>query len=73
MQKASFLKDEVREMFDRIDADGDRSIDFEEFAGLMLEMDHAKPNSELRACFDSIDTDHDGGVSFDEFCQWVTR
>ena len=73
MQKASFLKDEVREMFDRIDEDGDRSINFEEFAGLMLEMDHAKLNSELRACFDFIDTDHDGRVSFDEFCQWVSR
>jgi Ca2+-binding EF-hand superfamily protein len=39
----------------------------------MLEMDHAKLNSELRACFDFIDSDHDGRVSFDEFCQWVTR
>jgi len=73
MQKASFLTDEVREMFDRIDEDGDRSINFDEFAGLMLEMDHAKLNSELRACFDFIDTDHDGRVSFDEFCQWVSR
>jgi Ca2+-binding EF-hand superfamily protein len=73
MQIASFVKDEVQEMFDRIDEDGDRSISFEEFAGLMLEMDHAKLNSELRACFDFIDSDHDGRVSFDEFCQWVTR
>lgn len=73
MQIASFMKDDVREMFDRIDADGDRRIDFEEFAGLMLEIDHSRPHSELRARFDFIDTDHDGRVSFDEFCQWVTR
>lgn len=73
MQKAGFLKDEVREMFERIDTDGDRRINFEEFAGLMLEMDHAKLNSELRASFDFIDTDHDGQVSFDEFCEWVAR
>ena len=70
---ANFVKDEVEEMFDRIDSDGDRCISFEEFAGLMLDLDHAKLDQELRASFDFIDKDHDGRVSFDEFYQWVTN
>ena len=73
MQIANFANDEIREMFERIDQDADGSICFEEFAGLMLEMDHARLKSELRASFDFIDTDHDGRVKFAEFCQWVGR
>lgn len=73
MQIAGLLKDEVAEMFDRIDEDGDRSISFEEFAGLLREMDHDNTNTRLRVCFDAIDTNQDGRVSFDEFCAWVTR
>jgi Ca2+-binding EF-hand superfamily protein len=73
MQIASFVKDELEEMFDRVDENGDRSISFEEFSSLMRDMDHTKTNNQLRANFDAIDTDHDGRVSFDEFCHWVVH
>lgn len=73
MQIASFMKDEIEEMFARIDADGDRSISFDEYSGLMLDMDHLKSRQELRTSFDAIDADHDGRVSFDEFCAWMAR
>ncbi len=46
MQIATIANDEIEE-FDRIDGNGDRSITFEEFSRLMLEMDHAKPATEL--------------------------
>jgi Ca2+-binding EF-hand superfamily protein len=70
MQVADFVQDEIEEMFDRIDENGDRSISFEEFASLMLEMDRAKSESALRVSFEAIDKDHDGQVSFDEFRAW---
>jgi Ca2+-binding EF-hand superfamily protein len=70
MQVANFVQDEIEEMFERIDANGDRCISFEEFSSLMLEMDHVKPQSTLRLSFDVIDADHDGRVSFDEFRAW---
>jgi Ca2+-binding EF-hand superfamily protein len=73
MQVASFVKDEMEQMFDRIDTNGDRSISFDEFSDLMREMDHARSTAELRTSFDAIDSDRDGRVSFDEFCAWIIR
>jgi Ca2+-binding EF-hand superfamily protein len=73
MQVAGFVKDEIEQMFDRIDTNGDRSIGFDEFAGLMREMDHTRSAAELRKSYDAIDSDRDGRVSFDEFCAWIVR
>ena len=71
MHNPSFVKDEVQEIFDRLDTDGDRLIGFEEFAGVMLELDHEKLTHELRASFDFIDTNRDGRVGFEEFYRWL--
>lgn len=73
MQIAGFVQDEIEEMFARVDKDGDRSISFDEYASLLLEMNRASPRSALRAGFDTIDLDRDGRVSFDEFRAWVSR
>lgn len=73
MQIAGIVKDEVEEMFDRIDENGDRHISFEEFSGLMRHMDHDKPDAALRATFANMDTNRDGCISFDEFFAWVAR
>ena len=70
MPIANFAQDEIEEMFERIDDDGDRYISFEEFSRLMLEIDHARPESALRVSFDTIDANHDGRVNFDEFRAW---
>ena len=64
---------EIEEMFERIDENGDRNIDFKEFTTLMREMDHSKTDPALRAGFDAIDTDRNGRVSFEEFRAWVRR
>jgi hypothetical protein len=72
-QVASFMKGDIEEAFSRIDENGDRSISFEEFAGLMREMDHAESDSALRVSFAAIDKDRDGRVSFAEFSAWVSR
>ena len=73
MQIANFLRDEAEEMFDRVDKNGDQKISFDEYAELMLEMDHTRSAADLRSGFDAIDTDRDGLVSFDEFYAWLTR
>lgn len=70
MQSADPVLDEIEELFDRIDEDGDRHISFGEFRRLLLDMDHERPEAALRASFDAIDTDHDGRVSFDELRTW---
>lgn len=70
MQITKIAQDEIDASFKRIDENGDRSISFEEFASLLLEMDHAQSESALRARFDVIDKDHDGYVSIDEFRVW---
>jgi len=62
--------DEVEETFELLDANGDRGIDFEEFARLMREIDHTRSPTALRARFDAIDTNRDGRVNFDEFRAW---
>jgi len=53
------MLDEVEEMFERIDVDGDRNIGFEEFARIMCEIDRTKSPSALRARFNAIDTNRD--------------
>jgi Ca2+-binding EF-hand superfamily protein len=73
MQAANLLTTEVREMFDDIDENGDRSISFDEFVALLRKLDHAKSETELWASFNAVDTNRDGQVSFDEFCAWMTR
>jgi Ca2+-binding EF-hand superfamily protein len=70
MHIANFAQDEIDESFERLDENGDHSISFEEFARLMHEIDHARPESTLRASFDAIDKDHDGHVSLEEFRVW---
>ena len=73
MQIANLVTDEERETFDRLDADADGNISFEEFSSLMLELDHSRKGAQLRASFNAIDTNQDGRVTFEEFCTWVTR
>lgn len=64
---------EFEEMFDRVDSNGDRRIDFEEFSTLLRSLDPRRPADRLRAGFDAIDADRDGLVSYEEFRAWVGR
>lgn len=70
MQAINHSKNELEETFDRVDRNGDRCIEIEEFATLMLEMDCYTSPTEMRACFDAIDSDHDGSVTFEELRAW---
>ena len=65
--------DEIEESFERIDENGNRTIEFGEFVALMLEMDHTRSDSALRVQFDAIDSNRDGQVSRDEFRAWCSQ
>lgn len=64
---------QIGNTFDDLDRNADRIIEIEEFAVLMLEMNHRCTAPELRACFDAIDSDRDGRVTFEEFRAWQSR
>ena len=70
MQPIQSATKDIEEIFERIDTNGDRRISFDEFATIMLEMDHTRSEGDLRVHFDRIDTDRDGCVSLDEFRAW---
>ena len=67
------MQHEVAQTFDRVDKNADRIIEIEEFARLMLEIDHRCTAADLRACFDAIDSDGDGRVTLEEFRAWRSR
>jgi Ca2+-binding EF-hand superfamily protein len=71
MQRFDPAISEMKEIFESIDEDGSGSIEFDEFSGLMLKMDHARPPDVLRVQFAAIDTNHDGRISVDEFRTWL--
>ena len=64
----------LRRAFDIFDADGNGSIDRDEFSSIMHRLhllprdDEAAAEKALAQMFDVADIDHDGTVSFDEFC-----
>ena len=70
MQYADPELDEIEASFERLDENGSRSIEFEEFVGFMREIDHTRPDGALRVQFDAIDSDRDGRVSLEEFRAW---
>jgi Ca2+-binding EF-hand superfamily protein len=73
MQVAACLQDEIAQMFERLDENGDRSIGYGEFSGFMLNMDRTRTEQSLRASFDAIDTDRNGRLSLEEFTAWIVR
>ena len=65
----------LRRAFDIFDADGNGSIDRDEFSSIMHRLhllprdDEAAAEKALAQMFDLADVDHDGTVSFEEFCR----
>jgi len=70
MQGIQTAEQDIEEIFECFDQNGDQLISFDEFASYMLELDHTRTADSLRANFEKIDTNHDGWVSCDEFRAW---
>ena len=73
MQRSDYLLDELEEMFDRIDEDGDRRVGFDELKSLMIEMGDPRNAGALLVSFRAMDMNHDGNISFDELRAWWTQ
>ena len=58
------------EAFGKCDADGNRQIDFEEFARLLDTLGSTSAPAQYRLRFNSIDLNHDGVIDRTEFLNW---
>ncbi len=73
MQSTDSLRKEIAEIFERIDVNGDGSVSFVEFKGLMIELGDLSSDGALRTSFARIDLDRDGGIGVDELSAWLRR
>ena len=62
--------EEIEELFEQNDADGNGDIDFGEFAMLMRELDPQMTKTSLEVGFREIDANKDGRINFAEFLEW---
>ena len=62
--------EEIEELFEQNDTDGNGDIDFEEFKALVGELDPQMPQAAFAIGFRDIDTNKDGRINFDEFLEW---
>jgi calmodulin len=62
--------EEIEELFELNDTDGNGDIDFGEFTALLAELDPGMSRVSLEAGFRDIDSNHDGRINFDEFLAW---
>ena len=62
--------EEIEELFEQNDTDGNGDIDFGEFKVLVAELDPLMSQASLEVGFRDIDTNKDGRINFDEFLAW---
>lgn len=62
--------DEIEELFDQVDGDGDQRIDLPEFTTLMRDLDPGMSEATLAIGFREVDGDRDGQIDFAEFRDW---
>jgi Ca2+-binding EF-hand superfamily protein len=64
-------REELREIFERIDDNDDGSVSFAEFRSLMHEIGDLREDELLKASFGRVDTNSDGRIDFDELRAWL--
>jgi Ca2+-binding EF-hand superfamily protein len=69
--------DRIKYEFDRVDNDGNGTLDREEFECMLHSLFHAKEGdlskSRLSHFWMEIDADGNGYIDFEEFCRWHTK
>ena len=73
MQTTDDRIEEIEELFEQNDTDGNGEIDFAEFAALMSDLDEPQTGEALALGFREIDTNHDGRIDLAEFLAWWTE
>ena len=62
--------EEIEELFEQNDTDGNGDIDFDEFAAMMRDLDDWIWPISLEIGFREIDVNKDGRINFGEFLDW---
>lgn len=62
--------EEIEELFEQNDTDGNGDIDFDEFAALVRDLDQGISPASLEIGFREIDVNKDGRINFGEFLDW---
>lgn len=62
--------EELREVFDHYDRDGNGVIDRDEFKTLCRALDAGFRDAEVAAGLDAVDANGNGRIEFDEFVAW---
>jgi calmodulin len=70
MSNAHDRVDEIAELFEQNDTDGNGDIDFGEFEALVSELDPRMSKASLEIGFRETDINKDGRINFDEFLDW---
>ena len=65
--------DDIEQLFDQADEDGDDQISLTEFRGLMLTLDRKMHDDAVASSFLNIDANRDGRIGFAEFRSWWLR
>ncbi len=64
--------DELREIFQHYDHDGNGVIDRDEFAALCRALDTEVPDDEIAVGLAAVDSNGNGQIEFGEFADWWT-
>ena len=62
--------EELKECFAEVDLNGDGSIQMEEFASLVQNLDSEASQEDCRIGFKEVDVNGDGKICFEEFYKW---
>ncbi len=62
--------EEIREIFDHFDKNGDGVIQRSEFAALLEALDASVDPEEVQAGLDALDENRNGLIDFNEFLAW---
>jgi Ca2+-binding EF-hand superfamily protein len=71
MQPTDPTPEELQEIFDHIDENGDGGVTFAEFRSLMHEIGDLREDAVLRASFGRVDSNHDGHIDIAELRAWL--
>lgn len=63
---------DIIKLFNELDRNGDKTLEFSEFVVLLHKIDKTMSRQDCQLVFKKLDLDGDKNISFDEFSKWLT-